>query len=188
MSDQLKKGLEGVLVAESSLSYIDGDAGKLVYRGYDIEDLARNASFEEVLYLLWHGHLPNEAELAEFSDAMAEERHVDDNVLQTVEQLAAADENPMAALRTGVSMLSANDPKPACALSAFVLRSLAEIVAAETGLGFMIQSELERLSLTGILTWTLIFTLFILFVEYGILQQIEKRMFEWRQEVSIGFA
>ena len=59
MSDDLKKGLEGVLVAESDLNVIDGDAGKLVYRGYTIEDLANGASYEEVLYLLWHGHLPD---------------------------------------------------------------------------------------------------------------------------------
>ncbi|QGA81330.1 citrate synthase [Halomicrobium sp. LC1Hm] len=110
MSDDLKQGLEGVLVTESELSKIDGDAGKLVYRGYTIEDLATGASFEEVLYLLWHGHLPNAAELDEFTDAMIEERHVDDDVMQTVEQLADADENPMAALRTAVSMLSSHDP------------------------------------------------------------------------------
>ncbi|NLV09036.1 citrate synthase [Halomicrobium mukohataei] len=110
MSDDLKQGLEGVLVTESELSKIDGDAGKLVYRGYTIEDLATGASFEEVLYLLWHGHLPNAAELDEFTDAMVEERHVDDDVMQTVEQLADADENPMAALRTAVSMLSSHDP------------------------------------------------------------------------------
>jgi len=110
MSDDLKKGLEGVLVTESELSKIDGDAGKLIYRGYTIEDLATGASFEEVLYLLWHGHLPNEAELDEFTDAMVEERHVDDAIIQTVEQLADADENPMAALRTAVSMFASHDP------------------------------------------------------------------------------
>ena len=46
MSDDLKKGLEGVLVAESELSFIDGDEGRLIYRGYEIEDLARGASYE----------------------------------------------------------------------------------------------------------------------------------------------
>ena len=112
MSDQLKKGLEGVLVAESSLSYIDGDAGKLVYRGYDIEDLARNASFEEVLYLLWNGELPTEAELAAFADGLSEEQAVDDGVIDTLETLAERDERPMAALRTGVSMLSTTEPEP----------------------------------------------------------------------------
>jgi citrate synthase len=110
MSDDLKKGLEGVLVGESSLSMIDGDAGRLVYRGYTIEDLANGASYEEVLYLLWHGHLPNAEELADFEDAMAAEREVDDDVLETVRRLAEADENPMAALRTAVSMLSGYDP------------------------------------------------------------------------------
>jgi citrate synthase len=111
MSDELEKGLEGVLVAESEMSYIDGEAGTLVYRGYDIEDLARGASYEEVLYLLWHGHLPEEGELAEFADSMATERDVADHTLETLESLAAAGDNPMAALRTGVSTLSATEPE-----------------------------------------------------------------------------
>jgi citrate synthase len=110
MTDELRKGLEGVMVAESALSYIDGDEGKLVYRGYRIEDLARDASFEEVIYLLWNGQLPDEAELAAFEREMSEERAVNDEVMRTVRQLAEADENPMAALRTAVSMLSAYDP------------------------------------------------------------------------------
>ncbi|MUV59580.1 citrate synthase [Halobacterium sp. CBA1126] len=110
MADELKKGLEGVLVAESELSYIDGDEGKLVYRGYTIEDLARGASYEEVLYLLWHGRLPNREELEAFSEEMAGHRELDDDVRDLVEDLAAADEDPMAALRTAVSELSAFDP------------------------------------------------------------------------------
>jgi len=108
--DELKKGLEGVLVAESELSYIDGDAGELVYRGYSIDDLAREASYEEVLYLLWHGRLPDSDELASFTDAMSAEREVDDDVRSLIRDLAAQDENPMAALRTAVSALSAYDP------------------------------------------------------------------------------
>jgi len=110
MTDELQKGLEGVLVAESELSKIDGDAGKLVYRGYTIEDLARGASYEEVSYLLWHGHLPDADELASFEESMVAERAVDEDVLTTVRDLAEADENPMAALRTAVSMLSGYDP------------------------------------------------------------------------------
>jgi len=108
----VKKGLEGVVVAESSLSYIDGSIGKLVYRGYAIEDLAREASFEEVLYLLWHGELPTRDELAAFESEMAAERAIDDDVVAALSDLAAADERPMAALRTGVSMLSAFEPEP----------------------------------------------------------------------------
>ncbi|WP_436925281.1 citrate synthase [Halosimplex amylolyticum] len=110
MTDELRKGLEGVLVAESDLSKIDGDEGRLIYRGYGIEDLAKHASYEEVIYLLWHGDLPDADELATFTDSMVAERAVDADVIDTVGQLAAADENPMAALRTAVSMLSAYDP------------------------------------------------------------------------------
>ena len=110
MSDELKRGLEGVLVAESELSHVDGEVGKLVYRGYDIEDLARGASYEEVLYLLWHGSLPTREELDAFTANLAAERAVDDDVLETVRTLADAGERPMAALRTATSMLSAYDP------------------------------------------------------------------------------
>jgi len=109
MSDDLKKGLEGVLVAESELSYIDGDEGRLVYRGYEIGDLAERASFEEVLYLLWHGELPTASALSTFEDELAANRTVHDDVLETVRRLAEADANPMAALRTATSMLSAYD-------------------------------------------------------------------------------
>ena len=111
MSDELKRGLEGVLVAESELSHVDGEVGKLVYRGYDIEDLARGASYEEVLYLLWHGSLPTREELDAFTTELAAERSVDDDVLDTVQTLADAGERPMAALRTATSMLSAYDPE-----------------------------------------------------------------------------
>ncbi|SMO75513.1 citrate synthase [Halorubrum cibi] len=109
MSNELKRGLEGVLVAESELSHVDGEVGKLVYRGYDIEELARGASYEEVLHLLWHGSLPTPAELEEFRERLAAERSVDDDVIATVRTLADAGERPMAALRTAVSMLSAYD-------------------------------------------------------------------------------
>jgi citrate synthase len=110
MSDELKRGLEGVLVAESDLSYIDGDEGKLIYRGYAIEDLARDASYEEVLYLLWHGELPTREELTEFTDRMAGERELDAGVYDVVRELADQEENPMAVVRTVVSTLSAYDP------------------------------------------------------------------------------
>ena len=109
MSDDLHRGLEGVLVAESELSYIDGDAGKLGYLGYSIEDLAREASYEEVVYLLWHGELPGAGDLEDFCTWTAKTRALDDEVLTEIRNLAAADEEPMAALRTVVSSLSAYD-------------------------------------------------------------------------------
>ena len=111
MTDNLSKGLEGVLVAETELSSIDGAAGTLVYRGYDIADLAQEASYEEVLYLLWNGRLPDREELDEFAEAMAGERALDDHTLDALQELAEEGEDPMAALRTGVSTLSATEPE-----------------------------------------------------------------------------
>jgi citrate synthase len=112
MAEQLQKGLEGVLAAESGLSYIDGDAGRLVYRGYDIGDLARGADYEEVIYLLWEGELPTAADLEAFAEPMAAERGVEGDVLDTLAEMADAGERPMAAFRTGVSMLSMSEPEP----------------------------------------------------------------------------
>ncbi|RJT03211.1 citrate synthase [Halococcus sp. IIIV-5B] len=115
MADDLQKGLDEVLVAESSLSYIDGDAGQLVYHGYDIKDLAREASFEEVLYLLWNNELPERDELDVFVEELSAEYTIEEGVVTTLEDLVAADERPMAAVRTAVSMLSASDdedPEP----------------------------------------------------------------------------
>jgi citrate synthase len=110
MSDEVKRGLEGVVVFESRLSYIDGDAGELGYRGYAIEDFAREATYEEVLSLLWNGEWPTRAEHDEFAARLAAERDLDPAVYDLIEALAAQDENPMAALRTVVSALSAYDP------------------------------------------------------------------------------
>ncbi|MFB6298443.1 MAG: citrate synthase [Salinirussus sp.] len=107
---EIRHGLEGVVVDESELSDIDGDAGRLVYRGYAIEDLARRATFEEVLYLLWHGDLPDRRALRAFDDELREAREIDPAVVETLRDLAGNDTDPMAALRTGVSMLSAADP------------------------------------------------------------------------------
>ena len=108
---ELHRGLEGVVVDESELSYVDGDAGRLVYRGYEIEDLATHATFEEVLYLLWHGDLPTREALEAFAGEMAAERAISDAMVDLLGDLADVDETPMAALRTAVSMLSAYDPE-----------------------------------------------------------------------------
>jgi len=110
MSDEVKRGLEGVVVSESRLSYIDGDAGELGYRGYAIEDFAREASYEEVLSLLWNGEWPTRDEHDEFAARLAAHRDLDPAVYDLIEGLAARDENPMAMLRTVTSSLSAYDP------------------------------------------------------------------------------
>ena len=111
MNEELHRGLEGILVTESELSRVDGEAGQLIYRGYPIEMLAENASFEEVLYLLWEGALPTKTQLASLQSKLTDARVLDDAVIDVLHSLAAADEDPMAALRTAASTLSSTDVK-----------------------------------------------------------------------------
>src|SRR5438067_332077 len=68
------RGLENVVVTSTALSAIDGTAGRLSYTGYDIHDLARSATFEEVVYLLWYGNLPNATQLQTFNEQLLAER------------------------------------------------------------------------------------------------------------------
>ena len=108
---KLHRGLEDVLVDWTELSRVNGEAGELLYRGYPIESLATDATFEEILYLLWYGELPDRESLDDFSDQLTAERSIDDDLLELLRTLAAAGEQPMFALRTAVSMLSASDPE-----------------------------------------------------------------------------
>ncbi|HLG51214.1 MAG: citrate synthase [Chloroflexi bacterium] len=103
---QIAKGLEGVVVADTALSHIDGERGRLIYCGYDIGDLAAHATFEEVAYLLWHGHLPNRAELAEFTGEMARYRTLPPAVVEVIRVLPDSAE-PLEVLRTAVSAFAA---------------------------------------------------------------------------------
>src|ERR1700690_1224031 len=104
------KGLEGVVATTSGICYIDGDAGVLAYRGYDIHDLADHSTFEEVCYLLWFGHLPNAGELKQLKWRMAEERKIDASIIYRL-QLAPKHALPMDVLRTLVSALAFYDPE-----------------------------------------------------------------------------
>ena len=101
-------GLEGVVVAESGISYVDGEEGRLVYRGYSIEELAERSSFEETTKLLLDGELPNRQALGAFERELAAERELDGETLAAVRRFPPAD--PMSALRTGVSLLGQTDP------------------------------------------------------------------------------
>ncbi len=103
-----KGGLEGVVAGASALCDIDGRSGRLLYCGYDIVDLAEHSSFEETAYLLWHGELPTAAELAELARELRE--HLDPHpAVWDVARTAGPDANPMAVLRTQVSLLGALD-------------------------------------------------------------------------------
>ncbi|MEO7271377.1 MAG: citrate synthase [Vicinamibacterales bacterium] len=102
-----KAGLEDVVAATSSICYLDGDRGVLAYYGYDIHDLARGATFEEVCYLLWHGRLPNRAELGDLQSQLVAGRQLDEPILRLMKQLPAAD--GMDTLRTLTSALGHYD-------------------------------------------------------------------------------
>jgi citrate synthase len=104
------RGLEDIIAGPSSICYIDGVNGILAYRGIDIHELADNATFEEVTYLLWHGKLPTRAQLADFSLQLARERKLDAQIISLLRQ-APKHALPMDVLRTIVSSLSFFDPE-----------------------------------------------------------------------------
>jgi citrate synthase len=104
-----KAGLEGIVAAESRLSDVNGEEGKLIYAGYDIHDLAEHATYEEVVYLLWHGKLPTRAALAELKQQLSDESGLP-SPIQTLISSLPKNANPMDVLRTIVSALSFYDP------------------------------------------------------------------------------
>src|SRR3984957_14298343 len=100
-------GLEGVVAGESEICYIDGYQGVLSYRGYNIHTLADNATFEEVVFLLWNGWLPKQAELDQLKKELVAERDLPGGVVDFLKGVLKA--NTMDVLRTAVSMLSLYD-------------------------------------------------------------------------------
>lgn len=101
-------GLRGVTVADTKISYIDGDNGILIYRGYRIEELAEKSSFMEVAYLLLNGTLPNRRELDEFSEAVMAARELPEFIHKTF-RLLPRDAEPMDVLQAVVPLLAAVD-------------------------------------------------------------------------------
>jgi 2-methylcitrate synthase len=102
------KGLDGVVAATTRLSDVRGDVGQLIYCGYDINELAGKVSYEEVVHLLHHNHLPNKKELAELKATLAEFRELPKGVIDIIQHLPKGTP-PMHALRTGVSVLGCFD-------------------------------------------------------------------------------
>ena len=102
---KINRGLIGVHFDRSAVSDIDGATGRLYYRGYTIDDLAANATFEEVAHLLIKGELPNAEELAEFDARLKASRVLPDEIIDIVR--AISDGHPMNVLRTAVSALAA---------------------------------------------------------------------------------
>src|SRR3989440_6685463 len=103
-ANAVKAGLEGAVAASSSISYIDGNIGKLIYQGYNIHDLAEHSTFEEVIYLLWNGRLPNENELEELNAEIRANYEAPPQVVEMIRSFPK-DADPMDVLRTAVSAL-----------------------------------------------------------------------------------
>ncbi len=103
-------GLEDVVIAASSICYIDGDKGILRYRGYGINELADKSTYEETAYLLIYGHLPHSAQLESFQGELRAKRALPQDFMKILQGLPKTTD-PMAWLRTGVSMLASYDPE-----------------------------------------------------------------------------
>ena len=106
-AEKPKGGLEDVVATTSAICYLDGERGVLAYRGYDIHDLATEATFEEVCHLLWHGRLPNRAELGGLQSELAAARALPEGILRLMRTLPQ--DNAMDTMRTLVSALSHYD-------------------------------------------------------------------------------
>lgn len=106
----VKKGLEGVVMDTSSISKVNAETNSLLYRGYPVQDLAENCSFEEVAYLLYTGELPNKTQLAEFSKKERSLRDITKENLAVIKSLPKKC-HPMDSIRTGVSFLGCEDER-----------------------------------------------------------------------------
>ena len=102
-------GLEGIVATQSGICFIDGQAGKLIYRGYEIGDLVEHCTFEEVAHLLWEGELPNREELEQLKRDLADSAELPEYIVRILKTLPRKTQ-PMDALRTTVSALAADDP------------------------------------------------------------------------------
>lgn len=111
MTEQtIHKGLDGVVVDTTAVSKVNPETNSLLYRGYPVQELAAGCSFEQVAYLLWHGELPTDTELAEFTKFERSHRSLDQNVIAAIDLLSTTC-HPMDVARTAVSVLGANHPK-----------------------------------------------------------------------------
>ncbi|MEF8827032.1 MAG: citrate/2-methylcitrate synthase, partial [Halapricum sp.] len=102
-ADGVNRGLDGVAVTETRLSTIDGDAGELIIRGFPVEELATNATFEETIFLLFHDRLPDAEEHEAFRADLASRREICDEVRGALRRAAEEDKPAMDALRMGAA-------------------------------------------------------------------------------------
>ncbi len=130
MADKPARGLADVVAASTALSDIDGQVGRLSYRGYDINELAGNASFEEIAYLLQRGAAPDDADLAAYEAELAAGRELGALAVADLAGIARR-QPPMAALRSLVSLASADDPDSGSNEAAANQRKAARLTAQQ---------------------------------------------------------
>ncbi len=123
------EGLENVVVSTTSISEVRGQTGELLYRGYDVRELARESTFEEVVWLLWHGELPSQNELTSFKKELARNRTLPSGTGDLIDRLAAIPASPMVTLRMATSMLEIEDPCSRSIERADELKSSLQLVA-----------------------------------------------------------
>ncbi|WP_104082845.1 bifunctional 2-methylcitrate synthase/citrate synthase [Cryobacterium sp. Y11] len=109
LAPHVYKGLTGVVVDTTAVSKVNPETNSLLYRGYPVEELAAKKSFEEVAYLLWHGELPTEPQLADFEALERSLRHLSPVVKRIIDELPLT-AHPMDVVRTAVSVIGASDP------------------------------------------------------------------------------
>ena len=109
---EIEKGLEGVVIGKSAITFIDGQKGILRYRGIDIKELAEKSTYEEVVYLLWNGKLPTRKELDDFKKNLAKHRPIPREV-KTLLKMVPKASNPMDVARTAASLIATYPPRRA---------------------------------------------------------------------------
>jgi len=126
----LRIGLEGVAIAESAISCVRGEAGELIYRGFYVEDIVKDHAYEDIVYLLWFGRLPNASEAKQFREKLAAQREIPDYIKELITRLPK-ELTPMAVLRTAISatMVPGADWPPTTEQAAAILAQAPTIVA-----------------------------------------------------------
>ena len=128
----IAKGLEGIVANSTALSDVRGEEGILIYAGYNIDELAGKVSYEEVIYLLWQGELPNKTQLQALHEELGSQRELPQGLIDFIKS-APKDANPMDVIRTGVSMLGLYDKVPSGDIDPVNNRHRAVSITAKIG-------------------------------------------------------
>lgn len=135
-SKESVKGLKGIIAADSSICLVNGTEGKLLYRGYNIDDLAEHATFEEISFLLLKGELPTTEQLSKYQESLKQHRNIPSELIETLKKLPAT-APPMALLRSMTSLAGvydtdaeSEDPETRLQISIKLISQIPTIVAA----------------------------------------------------------